>query len=288
MIPCILAALSAAIIVFLACAVYYRRRSAPCSNDDLETRLSRLTAENNELKRLNEVKSKFMSMVAHDLMQPLTSVRGYSSALADGEPDPARRKMLDTVSKAARNMSHLINDLVDASAVSTGKLSLMMKKFVYNDLMEDMYQQYKISAGEKQIDFRLIEMPVKIEVTADKMRIQQVISNILSNAFKFTPRGGNIEIRYFTDNGFLRTSVRDSGSGIMNIDRAKIFERFRQSEFMPEEQRRLGLGLGMSIAYDIVVAHHGTIENDSAGLGHGSLFWFSIPLTQPGAEVEEE
>ena len=305
----IICILLVALGMVLFCAFYYRRRyrknaaamhrafsreiqacrGGTCDkNLGYEILLNRLTAENGELKRLNEIKSKFMSMVAHDLKQPLTSVQGYASNLSDYEDNPVRRKMLDTISKAAQNMTYLINDLVDASALASGRFSLHMKKFIYNDLVEDIYQQYKMMADRKQINFRIIEMPVKIEVTADKLRIHQVISNMLTNAFKFTQPGGTIEIKYFTDSGFLCTSVRDSGSGIMNIDRVKVFERFTQSEFMPDEYRRLGLGLGMSIAYDIVQAHKGMIENDSAGLGHGSMFWFSIPLTQPDAEVEEE
>jgi two-component system CheB/CheR fusion protein len=250
-------------------------------NGELEIMLSRLGAENTEFKRLNEIKSKFMSMVAHDIKQPLTSVQGYASALDDAERDPLRRKMLDNITKAAVNMNSLINDLVDVSALSEGRFSLNMKKFVYNELMDDIYHQYKVSADKKQIDLRLIEMPVKIEVVADRLRLHQTASNILNNALKFTKAGGTVEIRYYTDNGSLRTSVRDSGSGMVNIDRVRVFERFRQSDFMSDEYRRMGWGLGMSIAYDIVRAHSGVIESDSSGPGRGSSFWFTIPLEQP-------
>lgn len=285
---------------FAAAKVYYTAKNrrdfgdevrAHCAalserNGELEVMLSRLGAENAEFKRLNEIKSKFMSMVAHDLKQPLTSVQGYASALDDGEQDPLRRKMIGNITKAAVNMTSLINDLVDVYALSAGKFSLNMKKFVYNELMDDIYQQYKVSADGKQIDLRLIEMPVKIEVVADKLRIHQAVSNILNNALKFTKAGGSVEIRYYTDSGNLRTSVRDSGSGMVNVDRVRVFERFRQSDFMPDEYRGQGWGLGMSIAYDVVRAHHGIIESDSSGPGRGSLFWFTIPLEQPLAEAD--
>jgi signal transduction histidine kinase len=129
-------------------------------------------------------------------------------------------------------------------------------------------------------------MPIKIEVVADKLRLHQAVSNILNNAIKFTKAGGRVEIRYYTDNGNLRTSVLDSGNGMVNIDRVRVFERFRQSDFMPDEYRRMGWGLGMSIAYDIVKAHRGVIESDSSGPGRGSLFWFTIPLEHPQAKED--
>jgi len=241
---------------------------------------ARLSAEVDELKRLNEIKLKFMAIAAHDLKQPLTSVQGYAFALAEDEHDDIRRKMLGNITKAAANMSHLIGDLADASALSSGRLSLKMKPFDYNQLMDDIYQQYKITAEQKQINFSITEMPVKIMITADRLRVHQVISNMLNNAFKFTPEGGSVEIAYYTDGGFLRTSVRDTGLGIQNIDRAKVFELFQQADFMPDDKRRLGWGLGMGIAKDIVKAHGGMIENDSPGPGRGSIFWFSLPLKQ--------
>lgn len=270
----ITAAVAAAAAAFAAAKIIETRKNR-------ET--ARLRAENAELKRLNDIKLKFMSIVAHDLKQPLTAAQGYAFALAEDEHDDIRRKMLGNITKAAVNMGFLINDLADAAALSSGHLSLTMRTFDYNQLMDDIYQQYKITADKKQINFSITEMPVSIMITADKPRVHQVISNMLNNAFKFTPPGGSVEIKYYTDGDLLRTSVRDSGQGMQNIDRAKIFEPFQQADFMPDEQRRLGRGLGMAIAYDIVKAHHGVIENDSAGPGRGSIFWFTIPLKQPPA-----
>jgi signal transduction histidine kinase len=247
----------------------------------LETMVQRLSFDNAELTRLNDMKSKFMSMVAHDLKQPLTSIQGYTSVLAEETAEGVSKKILDNVAKSASNMTYLVNDLVDASMLSTGHFKMIMKKFNYNELIEDIYNQYRVIAVNKNITFRFFELPLPIEVEADKLRITQVISNLLNNAFKFTPSGGLIEIRYFTEGDFLRTFIRDNGTGIVNIDRVKVFEKFEQSEFMEEEYKNMGWGLGLSISYDIIQAHHGMIETDSAGPGRGSLFWFSIPLAQP-------
>jgi signal transduction histidine kinase len=237
--------------------------------------------DNAKLQKLNDTKSKFMSMVAHDLKQPLTSIQGYVSFLADNNSEQDKPKIVNNILNAVSNMSYLINDLVDVSALSTGKFSLNMKKLVYNELMEEIYSQYKITAHEKRMNFRLIEVPVKIEITADRMRIYQVISNILNNAFKFTKEGGQIEIEYFRDGGYLMTLVRDNGEGMVNIDRSKIFGSFEQADFMSPEYHEMGWGLGMAIAYDIIAAHNGVMENDSAGPGRGSIFCFSIPFNLP-------
>lgn len=244
----------------------------------LESMVQRLSFDNAELSRLNDMKSKFMSIVAHDLKQPLTSIQGYTSVLVDEEQNKTSKKILDNVIKSASNMTGLLNDLVDASMLSSGNFTMNKKKFVYNELLDDIYHQYKIIAEDKKVIFRVYEMPHKIEVYADRRRINQVISNMLNNAFKFTPEGGTVEIRYFTEGNNLRTFVRDNGKGIVNMDRVKIFEKFQQSDFIEEEFKCMGWGLGLSIAYDIVNAHGGVVESDSAGYGRGSIFWFSIPL----------
>lgn len=144
--------------------------------------------------------------------------------------------------------------------------------------MEDIYNQYGIIARQKNIIFRTIEFPVQISVIADRFRIGQVISNLVNNAFKFTPEGGVVEIRYLKEQNHIRVMIIDSGTGLIHLERVKIFEKFQQSEALAEDLRKLGWGLGLSIAQDIIEAHNGAIGADSAGLGKGSVFWFAIPL----------
>ncbi|MDR1684219.1 MAG: HAMP domain-containing histidine kinase [Elusimicrobiota bacterium] len=261
-------------------SVYDAARDIHEKAQALETMVRRLSSDNAELARLNEVKSKMMSVVAHDLKQPLTSIQGYTSALADEEADNVTRKMLNNVVKSAANMTFLINDLVDASMLASGNLNMEFKDFIYNTLMDDIYTQYNIIAQERGVNFRIFELPQTINITADRHRINQVISNMLNNALKFTPEGGSVEIRYFTENGWLRTFVKDNGLGITAADRVKIFHKFQQADSMSDDYKSMGWGLGLSIAADIVHAHGGSIEVSSAGRGQGSIFWFSIPLEQ--------
>ncbi len=244
----------------------------------LEDTVESLSYSNKELTRLNDIKSKFMSIVAHDLKQPLTSVQGYASMLSEEAQNPADKKVLENIIKSADNINHLMSDLLDAAMMQTGKLQVTPKEFIFNDLVDDIYNQYSIIAKQRNIVFRRIDFPVQIPVIADRFRIGQVISNLVNNAFKFTPVGGVVEIRYLKEENHIRFMVVDSGSGLIHLERVKIFEKFQQSEALAEELRKLGWGLGLSIAQDIIEAHNGAIGADSAGLGKGSVFWFAIPL----------
>lgn len=244
----------------------------------LEDTVESLSYSNKELTRLNDIKSKFMSIVAHDLKQPLTSVQGYASMLSEEIQNPADKKVLDNIIKSTDNINRLMNDLLDAAMMQTGKLQISTKEFVFNELVEDIYNQYGIIARQKNIIFRTIEFPVQISVIADRFRIGQVISNLVNNAFKFTPEGGVVEIRYLKEQNHIRVMIIDSGTGLIHLERVKIFEKFQQSEALAEDLRKLGWGLGLSIAQDIIEAHNGAIGADSAGLGKGSVFWFAIPL----------
>lgn len=244
----------------------------------LEDTVESLSYSNKELTRLNDVKSKFMSIVAHDLKQPLTSVQGYASMLSEEAKNPADKKVLDNIVKSTESINRLMSDLLDAAMTQTGKLQITPKEFVFNNLVEDIYNQYIIVARQRNIIFRMVEFPIPITVIADRFRIGQVLSNLVNNAFKFTPVGGVVELRYLKEENHIRVMVIDSGSGLVHLERVKIFEKFQQSEALAEDLRKLGWGLGLSIAQDIIEAHNGAIGADSAGLGKGSVFWFAIPL----------
>ncbi len=244
----------------------------------LETMVDNLSLSNKELSRLNDIKSEFMSVVAHDLRQPLTSIQGYTSVLINENSDKDDQKILDNIIKATSNINHLMSDLVDASVLESGKLQVAFKEFNYNQLVEDIFNQFKVIAEQKNINLTKIDYPVPIMLSADKFRINQVLSNILNNAIKFTNEGGNIEIRYIKEGLQLFTMVLDDGIGVSPIERAKVFQKFRQSEYLDSEHKKLGWGLGLSIAEDVIKAHGGIIGVDSAGLKKGSAFWFLLPL----------
>lgn len=246
----------------------------------LEHAIERISFKYRQEAHLNESKSKFMFMVAHDLRQPLTAVQGYTSMLLEDAKDPEEKKILHTLERSAAHMGVLLADLVDASISASGHLKINPYKFIFNKLVDEIYEQYYILARQRGVNLRKIDYPVDIEIYADRERLSQVLNNLVSNALKFTNEGGTVEISYQVDGDHLRTFVRDNGKGIVHVDRVKIFEKFSQAENLDDEHKGLGWGLGLAIAQDIIEAHKGIIWSQSAGLGKGTLFWFSLPLNQ--------
>lgn len=246
----------------------------------LENMVEKLRLSNQELSRLNDIRSKFMSIVAHDLRQPLTSIQGFTSILMMDAPQGGGNNdqvALNNILKATDNMNMLMADLMDISLVEAGKFNMSFKPFSFNALMTDVISLQNVTAQKKGIFLVPYEYPTEVTVCADRFRISQVINNLIGNALKFAPQGGRVEVRYFADEGMLVFQVADNGPGIAHGEKAKIFQKFHQSE-NNRAAKKQGWGLGLSIAQEIVVAHNGQIGVDSAGLGQGAMFWFRIPL----------
>lgn len=244
----------------------------------LERAVEKIAFRYRQEARLNESKSKFMFMVAHDLRQPLTAMQGYTSMLLEDAKDEQEKKILHTLERSSAHMGVLLADLVDASISASGHLKINPYKFIYNKLVEEIYEQYIIIAKEKNINLRKIDYPSDIEIYADRERLSQVLNNLVSNALKFTNAGGTVEISYQVDGNCVRSFIKDTGKGIVHVDKVKIFEKFNQAENLDDEHKSLGWGLGLAIAQDIIGAHKGIIWSQSVGLGKGTLFWFSLPL----------
>lgn len=276
---------------FLACFLLYlliRKQLAlhaeRASIGDLNKRIKALTRnlmdmvqQKEDLERINDMRSKFVSVVAHDLKQPLTLLNGYSSLLRENIKEEDRN-ILDNIDKAALNIERLTNDLADVSAVEYGRIKLNFSKFVFNDLIEEIFNQYRGVAARKDIDMHLIDYPEKIMIEADRFRLGQVFNNLLNNALKFTAAGGNVEIKYSIEDNMVKTLIRDDGLGITHTDRTKIFDKFQQSDFIEDDFKKQGWGLGLSIADEIVTIHGGLIGADSAGRGAGATFWVILPI----------
>lgn len=247
----------------------------------LEGMVEKLQLSNQELSRLNEIRSKFMSIVAHDLRQPLTSIQGFTSVLmmdspqGDGNNDQIA---LNNILKATDNMNQLMADLMDISMIESGKFHMDFQEFNFNQLLEDVYALQQVNAQKKGIFLVKYAYPTDVPVYADRFRISQVLNNLLGNAIKFSPQGGRIAVEYVVENDWLLCAVQDEGPGIAPDEQVKIFQKFHQSEH-DRTARKQGWGLGLSIAQEIVNAHQGEIGVSSAGLGQGSTFWFRIPKT---------
>ena len=246
----------------------------------LESMVNKLRLSNQELTRLNEIRSKFMSVVAHDLRQPLSSIQGFASILMMDSPQGGGNNdqlALNNILKATDNMNMLMADLIDISRIESGQFSMDKQPFSFNALLTDVMALQNVGAQKKGIYLQKCDYPTDVMVVADRFRISQVINNLLGNAIKFSPQGGRIEARFYVDNGQLTFQLTDNGPGVIHSEKEKIFQKFHQSD-VDRTAKKQGWGLGLSIAQEIIEAHGGEIGVESAGLGQGSTFWFTLPL----------
>jgi len=247
--------------------------------EELEA-LSRAKDEQNEqLNRLNKLKSDFLSIVSHDLRTPLTSLKFYTELLLDGVgrmPAGDERQFLQIMNAECDRLSRLIDDLLDLRMIDGDHYRRNAKR---QDLREPILHAVKTFEGAAQakritLGCRLPESLPK--VLADRDRIIQVVSNLLSNAIKFTPEGGRVDVIVSADDSEVRLEVRDTGIGIHRDDWAAIFDRFTQLAD-PQTRQAGGAGLGLHIVKQIVEAHGGRVWVDSEP-GKGSRFYVSLPV----------
>ncbi len=227
-------------------------------------RAARTTAE-----RANALKDEFVATVSHELRTPLNAILGWADLL--GRPGLGPDKLARGLSVIARNaqaQAQIVGDLLDLSRISTGKLHLDMARESLPAIVEAAIDGMRGNAATKRIEIHTQLAPT--EALVDPARIQQVVWNLVSNAIKFTPEGGRIDVSITHDEeGRSVLRVRDTGEGIEPEFLPHVFERFRQAD--PSLARRHGgLGLGLAISQQLVELHGGTIAAHSEGRGRGA------------------
>lgn len=243
------------------------------SNKEL---LAQLKSRNADLDRLNNMKSKFFSIVSHDLSNSLMTLKmSFDMLKKKLTPDEDQTKKMSYMDESIGQIEHLIKDLVDWAAIEKGKLRIEKNNFELTASMKKTAEIFKDKAGKRNINVTF-ESAGEIHVFADEKRIRQVISNILENAVRHTPDGGRIEVTVSKlDEKNAKVSVTDSGDGIDPEKAPDLFTSFTQVG----DKNRVGrLGLGLSIAKDIVTNHGGRIWAQSKGLGLGASFNFTLPV----------
>lgn len=252
------------------------------SHDELERRVKERTTElaklNEELKKLNKVKSDFISAVSHELRTPLTSIKGYASILIAGklgELSPSQKERLEKIDKHSNSLAHLINNLLDIARIESGKVQMDIKETALREMLDSIIDIITPQVKEKDISLK-INIKTKIDkIKADRNQLERVFLNLLSNATKFTPEKGKIAIDIEEKDKSIQFSVEDTGIGIPKEDIPKMFEEFfRASNAL--DQNIKGTGLGLSLVKKIVEAHNGKIWVESE-LGKGTRFSFTIP-----------
>jgi len=252
--------------------LYQRKR-------ELEIMSGQLSLSNQELGRLNDMKSKFLSMVVHDVRTPLASIRGFSELLMKKKVGDKETAYLRNIVSSTDQLGRLIADLTDLAMIEAGKLKMEKTLFDFPDMAKDILPGLSINAQKKGVELVVREFPEGVLVDGDKFRLSQVFMNLVNNAIKFTPAGKRVEISFRREGKYIDTMVKDAGIGIHPSETKKIFEKFYQAKYQKDEKlRKQGWGLGLSIAQEVVRAHKGDIGAVSPGLGKGSTFWFKIPV----------
>ncbi len=242
-----------------------------------------------ELQTASQHKSQFLANMSHELRTPLNAILGYTELIVDqiyGEVPAKISEVLDRVQKSGRHLLGLINDVLDLSKIEAGQLTLGLSDYSFSDVVQAVVSAVGSLAAEKQLRMT-VDVPADLPVgQGDERRITQVLLNLVGNAIKFTEKG-EVAVRVANSGGEFVVSVTDTGPGIAETDRQKIFEEFQQVDSSPTRTKG-GTGLGLAIAKRIVELHGGRIWVEST-VGKGSTFSFSVPVRAAGitSDVKE-
>jgi signal transduction histidine kinase/ActR/RegA family two-component response regulator len=238
-----------------------------------------LAQVNEELRRVDEMKSEILAMVSHELRTPLTAIVGYSRLLmrqVHGPLSPKQLEHQEVIFRSAQRLTELINDLLDVARLEAGRVELQLRPLDVRHVLDDVLVQAGPAARAKRLEVTCTVAEVPL-VQADPGRLHQVLANLVSNAVKFTPHGGSVRIEAGARGDRLQVAVEDSGVGLDADELARIWDPFYQVE-SPLHRRHGGSGLGLAIVRRLVELHGGGVRAESDGQGRGSRFSFTLPL----------
>ncbi|MEN9865150.1 MAG: hypothetical protein RL748_740, partial [Pseudomonadota bacterium] len=234
---------------------------------------------NEERLKVDRLKNDFVSTVSHELRTPLTSIRGSLGLILGGMAGPlpaSAMKLLDIAHKNTERLVRLINDLLDIDKIASGKMDFDLQWHELAPLIELALETNAAYGAQLKVSYVLQQAIPKLAVKVDHDRMLQVMANLLSNAAKFSPEQGVVEVSMQVSNGFVRVSVQDHGPGISDEFRHKIFQKFSQQD-SSDTRLKGGTGLGLAITKALVEKMGGQMGFDSAP-GQGTTFYFDLPL----------
>lgn len=229
-------------------------------------------------EQANRLKDEFLATVSHELRTPLNAIIGWAHLLrAKRFDETTSARAMETIERNAKAQARIIEDILDVSRAITGKLRLEVQPVMLAPVIESALDAVRPAAEAKEIRLQPILDPRAGPVSGDPNRLQQIVWNILSNAVKFTPKGGRVMVRLERVNSHVEIVVSDTGQGIHADLLPFIFDRFRQGDSTTTRQHG-GLGLGLAIVRHLVELHGGTVHADSPGYGGGASFTVNLPL----------
>ena len=255
-----------------------REKDSEINRKLMKTLLLKYSDSEKKLVELNNLKNKFLGIAAHDLRNPLSSILGLTEMLLDESMGPLndeQKEFIAMMYSASEQMLALLNDLLDISAIESGKLDIRQIEGSLYNLVKERISLTQIIADKKDIKINMVLQEVP-EFEFDAARVSQVIDNLISNAVKFSQPESAIHVLLETAGNVARVSVRDEGPGISPEDQKNMFGEFQKLNAKPTAGEK-STGLGLSIAKKIILAHGGIIDVENAP-EKGALFWFTLPM----------
>ncbi|MDT5156613.1 MAG: hypothetical protein QOC61_2085 [Acidobacteriota bacterium] len=252
-------------------------------NGKLEESNRELNQANAQLRELSAMKEEFLALTTHDLRSPLTVISGVINFFTSGrlgDLTGEQKNMVQMMERNTQNLIELVNDLLDASKLESGTMRLDLAAIELPALVAELRHQMQPLAAEKEIALEEMIPADLPPLRADRAKLRRVLVNLISNALKFTAKGGRVEVYAAPEGAFVRVSVKDTGVGIAPDDLQDIFDKYAQARSRATRSEK-GTGLGLYITRQLVDLHGGHIEVQSE-LGKGSTFSFTIPAADGG------
>jgi len=258
--------------------------------EEVASATENLRKANNRLKQLDQAKSEFLSIAAHQLRTPLTGIKGYVSMFLEGDFGKLTKEQLSELEKIFRSsdrLTRLVDVFLNVSRIETGRLELKKTKNKVEEVLDEVISDLKQLAAKKNLELTVQKPDESLpEMYFDRDKIHDVMMNLVDNAIKYTQKGW-INVRISRSKSLLTFAVNDSGIGIAADEIDKLFQKFSRAEAVSRVHTG-GSGLGLFIAKKIVEAHGGRIWAESSGEGEGSLFTFTLPIDEKGEDAEPE
>ena len=254
--------------------------------DELRVLLQRERAARLEAERTGRLKDEFLEALGHELRAPLNAILGWSRLLEQGRLGAQEsRTGGQTIARNARSLAHIVDDLMDLSSITSGKIRVEPEETDICEIVRAAVEAHQAEAASKGVSLGRTFETQECQIFGEPRRLQQIVWHLLSNAIKFTPRGGRAQVTIRSVGGYCDIEVTDTGSGIASELLPYVFDRFWRAD-SSNEHRYSGLGLGLALAKRLAELHGGTVTATSPGANQGATFTVVLPRVAPRSSRE--
>lgn len=242
----------------------------------------RIEVANEKLKQVDELKDEFVSLASHELRTPMTVIKSYIWMVINERGGPVTQKQkfyLDRALTSTDRLISFVNDMLNVSRIESNRLTIKITPADIQKLSEEIVSELEPRAKELEISITVVPNVSLVYVLVDQDKIREVFTNLIGNAFKFTPKGGHITVSFYRTDGMVEVHIADTGIGISKEDQKKLFQKFGMvgGNYLIRQNAQ-GTGLGLYLTKSIIELHGGKIWVQSAGIGQGTTFIFTLPV----------